>query len=63
MIVQEKDDARFVLIKKGQKGVRGKQRLLSSEFALEKQGKSEANYLIAGLLIRLFFIAFGFCLI
>lgn len=35
--------------------------MLESEFALEKQGKSEANYLIAGLIVRLFLIAFGLC--
>jgi len=47
-------------IKKGQKGVSGKLRMLSTEFALVMQGKSEANYLIAGFKVRLFFIAFGF---
>ncbi len=49
---------RFVLIKKGQKGGQEKAEMFSTEFALEMQGKSEANHLIAGSIVRLFLLPF-----
>jgi len=53
------NNARFDLTKRGKKGGKGKQRLLSFEFALEKQGKTKADYFSSRINNPAIFIAFG----